>query len=175
MGTCLHPQDPKAQILRVNQAGEQGAVRIYQGQLAVLGRAPVGPLIHEMLAQEQAHLAKFNAQMQIWQVRKTVLEPLWSVAGFGLGALSALMGPRGAMACTVAIEEVIADHYRGQEQALGDEDPDLKALIVQCREEEESHRDIGLDNDAEQAPGYRLFSRLIKCGARLAIALSKRI
>lgn len=175
MNASLHDQDPQAQMLRVNQAGEQGAVRIYQGQLAVLGRAPAGPLIREMLAQEQEHLANFNAQMQRWQVRKTALEPLWSIAGFGLGALSALMGPRGAMACTVAIEEVICDHYRSQEQELGEEESDLKALIVKCRAEEEEHRDIGLAHDAEQAPGYRAFSALIKCGARLAIAISKRV
>lgn len=164
-------------MIRVNQAGEYGAVQIYKGQLSVLKKTAVKDTLQHMLDQEEEHLARFNEQVVQNQVRPTVLSPLWHKAGFALGALTALMGPKAAMACTVAVEEVIEEHYKDQEDFLGDKPQyaDLKALISKCREEELEHRDIGYDHDAAAAPAYPLLSRGIKAASKLAIWLSKRV
>jgi ubiquinone biosynthesis monooxygenase Coq7 len=178
------PGDPDraemlAQILRVDHAGEQGAVRIYEGQLAVLGKSPMGGVIRHMAAQEQRHLEAFNRLLPARQVRPTVLSPLWHVAGFALGAATALMGERAAMACTVAVEEVIDEHYAKQVAALerefGPDEAKLRDTIEEFRREEVAHRDEGLAHGAEQAPGYEVLSAAIKAGSRLAIWLSTRI
>lgn len=162
-----------AQIIRVNQAGEFGAVRIYQGQIQALRYTSYATTLEHMLEQEKAHLALFNEQLVSRKIRPTILSPLWSVTGFVLGYVTAKIDPKIAMACTVCVEEVIAAHYKQQESIL--EDGDLKQIITQCRQEEEEHHDIGIEHDALQAPGFRVFSPLIKAGTRLAIALSKRI
>jgi ubiquinone biosynthesis monooxygenase Coq7 len=164
-----------ARILRVDHAGEQGAVRIYEGQLAVLGSTGAGAVIRRMAAQEQRHLDAFNRILPQRQVRPTVLSPVWHVAGFALGAATALLGERAAMACTVAVEDVIDEHYAGQVAALGAREPELKTMIEEFRREEVAHRDEGLAHGAEQAPGYELLSAAIKAGSRLAIWLSTRI
>ncbi|MBF0326044.1 MAG: demethoxyubiquinone hydroxylase family protein [Alphaproteobacteria bacterium] len=174
------PGDPtKDQLidrfLRVNQAGELGAVRIYQGQRAVLGKGRHGPLLAHMAAQEQHHLDTFNRLIGERRTRPTVLAPLWHVAGFVLGAGTALLGERAAMACTVAVEETIDAHYAEQAAQLGEDEAPLKATIEQFRAEELEHRDIGLANEAEQAPGYPVLSTAIKTGCRIAIWLSERI
>lgn len=164
-----------ARMIRVDHAGEYGAQRIYQGQIAVLGETEIGPTLEHMAEQEQAHLAAFDRMIVERRVRPTLLHPLWHVAGFALGAGTALMGRRAAMACTVAVEEVIDEHYARQAEALGDDEPALKAKIEQFRAEEEEHRDIGLAHDAERAPAYRALTRVIKAGSRTAIWLSERI
>ena len=174
------PGDPSreemiARILRVDHAGEHGAVRIYEGQLAVLGATPAGAVIRRMADQEQRHLAAFDRMLPERQVRPTVLAPLWHVAGFALGAATALMGERAAMACTVAVEEVIDEHYAAQSAQLGAEEPELKTLIDDFRREEIEHRDEGLAHGAEQAPGYEVLRAAIKTGSRLAIWLSTRL
>jgi ubiquinone biosynthesis monooxygenase Coq7 len=174
------PGDPTreerlAQIIRVNQAGEFGAKRIYEGQLAVLGKTADGTIIKDMLKQEEQHLAKFNALVAERGVRPTALEPLWNVAGFALGAATALMGREAAMACTVAVEEVIGEHYAEQAAILGDNEPALKSTIEEFRQDELHHRDVSLENGAEQAPVYPVLTTAIKAGTRLAIWLSKRI
>ncbi|MCR6631545.1 MAG: demethoxyubiquinone hydroxylase family protein [Magnetospirillum sp.] len=164
-----------ARILRVDQAGELGAVRIYQGQRAVLGQGRHGPLLAKMAAQEQHHLDTFNRLISERRVRPTALSPLWHVAGFVLGAGTALLGERAAMACTVAVEEAIDEHYAGQAAQLGEDEADLKATIEIFRTEELEHRDIGLANEAEKAPAYPLLSGAIKTGCKLAIWLSERV
>jgi ubiquinone biosynthesis monooxygenase Coq7 len=164
-----------ARMIRVDHAGEYGAKRIYQGQLAVLGRGPKGDLIRHMQAQEQAHLDTFSAMVAKRRVRPTALLPLWHVAGFALGAATALLGERAAMACTVAVEEAIDAHYAAQAAALGEEEAELRGVIERFREEELEHRDIGLAHEAEQAPAYRLLSAAIKAGCRVAIAASERV
>lgn len=174
------PGDPTkdeliARILRVDQAGELGAVRIYQGQRAVLGRGRHGPLLAKMAEQEQHHLDTFNRLISERKVRPTILSPVWHVAGFMLGAGTALLGERAAMACTVAVEEAIDEHYAEQAAQLGDDEAPLKATIETFREEEIEHRDIGLANEAEKAPGYPVLSHAIKTGCKLAIWLSQRI
>lgn len=179
-GDDLMPGDPSkqellARIVRVNQAGEYGAVRIYQGQMAVLGKRPCAATLKHMTEQEQHHLDTFNKVMAERRIRPTVLTPLWHLAGFALGAGTALLGEKAAMACTVAVEEVIDEHYQEQSRRLGADETELKAVVEKFREEEVEHRDIGLAHGAEQAPGYALLSGAIKAGSKLAIWLSTRI
>ena len=174
------PGDPTARevverTIRVDHAGEYGAKRIYEGQLAVLGRTKYGPLIEHMKAQEQVHLDTFSRLIGERRVRPTALLPFWHVAGFALGAATALLGHRGAMACTVAVEEAIDEHYRAQEDILGDDEAALRADIARFRAEELEHRDTGLEHEAEQAPAYRLLSAAIKTGCKLAIKISERV
>lgn len=169
------PREKIERIVRVDHAGEYGAKRIYQGQLAVLGRGPKGDTIRHMQAQEQHHLDTFSAMIADRRVRPTVLLPFWHVAGFALGAATALLGERAAMACTVAVEEAIDEHYAAQASSLGDDEAALRQTIETFRAEEEEHRDIGLANEAEQAPAYGLLSRVIKAGCKVAIAVSERV
>ncbi|MGF6229297.1 ubiquinone biosynthesis monooxygenase Coq7 [Inquilinus ginsengisoli] len=164
-----------ARMIRVDQAGEYGAKRIYEGQLAVLGRGPKGPVIEHMAEQEREHLDTFDRLVTERGVRPTLLHPLWHVGAFAMGAATALLGDRAAMACTVAVEEVIDDHYARQAEALGEDEPELKAVIERFRVEEAEHRDIGLEHEAEQAPGYRLLSGAVKAATRTAIWLSERV
>jgi ubiquinone biosynthesis monooxygenase Coq7 len=171
----LTPREAIERIVRVDHAGEYGARRIYQGQLAVLGRGPAGPVLRQMKAQEQVHLDTFAELVTKRRVRPTALLPLWHVAGFALGAATALLGERAAMACTVAVEEAIDEHYAGQAAELGDDEADLRGRIEQFRAEELEHRDIGLAHGAEDAPGYRLLYNIIKGGCRAAIAISERV
>jgi 3-demethoxyubiquinol 3-hydroxylase len=170
-----HKDEQIARILRVDQAGELGAVRIYQGQRAVLGKGRHGPLLAKMAQQEQHHLDTFSRLISQRRVRPTALAPLWHVAGFALGAGTALLGERVAMACTVAVEEAIDEHYADQAKMLGEDEAELKATIETFRAEELEHRDIGLANEAEKAPGYPVLSAAIKTGCRLAIWLSERV
>jgi ubiquinone biosynthesis monooxygenase Coq7 len=166
----------RAAMLRVDQAGEYGATRIYAGQLAVLRRnCPEAKLIARMAAQEQRHLDRFNALMAERRVRPTVLQPLWNVAGFALGAATALMSEQAALACTDAVETEIDKHYSSQLAELGDEDPELAADIVEFRSEEVEHRDTARAAGATNAIGYPLLTAAIRAGCRVAIELSKRI
>ncbi len=161
-------------IVRVDHAGEFGAQRIYAGQLAVLGRHPSAKTIRHMKAQEERHLAAFEKLIVERRVRPTVLHPLWHVAGFALGAGTALLGEKAAMACTIAVEEVIDDHYRRQAEALDEDEAELKATIEEFRAEEEEHRDIGKDHGGEDAIGYPVMRAAIRAGSRAAIWLSER-
>ena len=165
-----------ARMLRVDQAGEYGATRIYAGQLAVMGsRGPHSAEIAHMASQEAAHLKRFDTLLAARRVRPTVLQPLWNVAGFALGAASALIGPQAAMACTVAIEEEIDRHYTAQLDVLQDSDPEFSELVVSFRDDERAHCDAALVAGAEQAPLYPLFTSAIRLGCRLAIRLSENL
>lgn len=165
-----------ARMLRVDQAGEYGATRIYAGQLAVLGdRNPIAAEIQHMAEQESAHREKFDALLAERGVRPTALQPFWDVAGFALGAATALIGPKAAMACTAAVETEIDRHYTQQLEELGADDPELSALIEQFRDDERAHRDAALAAGAEEAPGYTLLSGAIRLGCRVAIRLAEKI
>jgi 3-demethoxyubiquinol 3-hydroxylase len=170
------PTDIEAMI-RVDHAGEYGAVRIYEGQLAVLKRRKSASVetIQHMADQEQRHLKTFDRLVNERRVRPTALEPVWRVAGFALGAVTAAMGEKTAFACTAAVEEVIDEHYAAQVAALKDKDPALKATVEDFRADEAAHREEALKQGAEQAPGYKLLNETIKAGCRLAIKLSERI
>jgi len=167
-------------MIRVDHAGEYGAVRIYEGQLAVLRRRQgtersVATIAH-MAEQEQRHLKAFDKMINERRVRPTALEPVWRIAGFALGAATAAMGEKAAFACTAAVEEVIDEHYAAQIAALEDgKDPALKSAVEDFRADEAAHRDTALAAGAEQAPGYKLLCETIKAGCRIAIKLSERI
>lgn len=166
-------------MLRVDHAGEHGAVRIYEGQLAVLGASPAtrasATLIRKMAAQEEEHLETFDRLLNERGVRPTALAPVWHVAGFALGAATALMGEKAAMACTAAVEEVIDEHYARQEGALAGKDEEIGRIVSRFRAEECEHRDTAIEHGAKEAPGYPILSGLIKAGCRVAIRLSERI
>ncbi|GAB4145200.1 MAG: demethoxyubiquinone hydroxylase family protein [Sphingomonadales bacterium] len=169
------PEDV-ARMLRVDHAGEYGAARIYDGQLAVMGnRHPAAAHIRRMREQEIAHLERFDTLLNQRQVRPTLLAPLWHVAGFALGAATALAGPRAAMACTAAVEEAIDEHYAAQEQRLDGRDAELHDVVSRFRADENEHRDLAVSHGAEEVPGYPLLAGAIKAGCRLAIGLSKRL
>jgi ubiquinone biosynthesis monooxygenase Coq7 len=164
-----------AAMIRVDHAGEYGAVRIYEGQLAVLKDGPAAETIRRMAAEEQRHLDTFDRLIVERRVRPTALEPVWRLAGFALGEATALMGEKAAMACTAAVEEVIDEHYAGQIETLGDSDAELKSTVAAFRADEVAHRDTALASGAEDAPGYPVLREAIKAGCRLAIALSTRL
>ncbi len=163
-------------MVRVDQAGEYGAIRIYAGQLAVMGdRAPHAAEVRHMAEQEAEHRAKFDALLAERGVRPTALQPFWHLAGYALGAATALIGPKAAMACTAAVEQEIDKHYTDQLEALGDSDPELSGLIEAFREDERDHRATALAAGAEQAPAYPLLAGVIRLGCRAAIRLAERI
>ena len=166
-----------ASMIRVNQAGEYGAAQIYKGQLAVMGdNAPDSSAIHHMAEQEQRHLDAFDEMITNRGVRPTALQPFWQVAGYALGATTAMMGPRAAMACTAAVETEIDRHYQEQLDALDSEnEPELTRMIAEFREEELEHKATAIASGAEDAPGYPVLSAAIRLGCRVAIGLSKRI
>ena len=164
------------EIIRVDHAGEYGATRIYDGQIAIFGKnSKIGKTIQHMADQEQEHIEKFNELLVEKRVRPTVLLPLWSVAGFALGAGTALMGEKAAMACTVAVEKVIGEHYKEQQHLLEDDEKELKKTIAKFEKDELEHHDIGLEHDAENAPGYKIMTKVIEIGCKTAIAISKKI
>ena len=174
------PGDPSARerlerMIRVDHAGEFGAKHIYAGQLRVLGRGPKGDTLRHMQAQEQHHLDTFSGMIADRRVRPTALLPLWRVAGYALGAITAAMGERAAMACTVAVEEAIDEHYAEQAASLDDDEAALREVIEAFRAEELEHRDIGLANEAELTIGYGVLTRVIKAGCKAAIAVSERV
>lgn len=165
-----------AEMVRVDHAGEYGAARIYAGQLAILGRKHrLSPVIRHMAGQEQRHLETFDRIVNERRVRPSLLSPLWHAGGYALGAATALMGERAAMACTAAVEEVIGKHYQDQRDRLGDSDPELAAIIVEFQADEAGHEQTAIAHGAEEMPGYGLFAGAIRTGCRLAIALAKKI
>jgi ubiquinone biosynthesis monooxygenase Coq7 len=174
------PGDPTSRkilerIIRVDHAGEYGAQRIYQGQIDVLGRGPRGDVLRHMQAQEQHHLDTFAGLIAERRVRPTALLPLWHLAGYALGAVTAAMGERAAMACTVAVEEAIDEHYQAQAASLGPDEAPLRDTIEKFRGEELEHRAIGIEHEAERAFGYRVMRAMIKGGCKVAIAVSERV
>lgn len=177
--TARRPGDAKADsraMLRVDHAGEYGATRIYAGQLAVMGdRSPAARAIAGMATQEARHRKRFDAMIVERGVRPTLLQPVWNVAGFALGAVTAAIGPKAAMACTEAIETEIDRHYGEQLDQLGEDDPELSETIAEFRAEELEHRDAAIAHGAHDALAYPVLTGAIRLGCRLAIALSKRI
>jgi len=165
-----------ASMIRVDQAGEYGATRIYAGQLAVLrANAPESKLIARMAAQEERHLKRFDQLVAERRVRPTALQPFWNIAGFALGAATALLSEKAALACTDAVETEIDRHYSAQLADLGDQDPELAGDIAEFRAEELEHRDTAREAGAAQAIGYPLLTAAIRAGCRVAIGLSKRL
>jgi len=172
----LSKEELIARIIRVDQAGEYGAKRIYEGQLSVLSGTKDEPVLREMADTEVVHLDTFNKIMVERRVRPTVLAPLWHFAGFALGAGTALMGREAAMACTVAVEEVIEEHYSHQAaQLASEEEPEILEIIERFRKDEAEHKETALLEGAENAPGYPVLASAVKSCSRVAIWLSERI
>jgi ubiquinone biosynthesis monooxygenase Coq7 len=168
-----------AEMLRVDHAGEYGAVAIYRGQRAVFGALPhkekIAHQIEKMEAGESEHLETFDRLLAERKVRPTLLAPFWNAAGFGLGAATALMGEKAAMACTEAVEDVIEGHYAKQAEALDATNPDLAAMIRKFRDDELEHKKTAEEAGAAEAPGYSLLSAAIKLGCRAAIRIAEKV
>lgn len=173
-----HITDEMKSMIRVNQAGEYGAARIYAGQLAILKGTPVEETLTEMAAQEAVHLQKFNRLVIENQVRPTILQPLWHVGGYALGMITAIMGEKAAHACTIAVEEVIDEHYQAQLEQLAKTagvNAPLAELIEECRQDELAHKETAIDLGGQEAPAYDFLTSTIKTISRTAIWLSSRI
>ncbi len=168
-----------AELLRVDHAGELAAVQIYRGQRAVFEGAPgrdgIAADLAEMESQEAVHLKRFDDILTERRVRPTLLAPVWRVAGYALGAGTALMGEKAAHACTEAVESVIEQHYADQIAEVAGRDPELAAELTQFREEELAHHDHAVEHGAREAPGYGLLSAVIKAGCRAAIRISEKV
>jgi ubiquinone biosynthesis monooxygenase Coq7 len=168
-----------AQMLRVDHAGELGAVHIYRGQRAVLGDAPgrasLAATLADMEDHEARHLARFDELLSHRRVRPTLLAPLWRAAGFALGAGTALMGEKAAHACTDAVESVIEAHYADQVAEIAALEPELAGELSQFRDDELDHQRQAIEGGARDAPGARLLSAVIRAGCRAAIKISERI
>lgn len=162
-------------ILRVDHAGETAAAKIYDGQLAILKNTPVGPTIQHMKDQEQEHLDTFNELLVENDTRPTALLPLWNIMGFGLGVASAMLGEKAAMACTIAVEEVIGEHYAKQAEILDEDHNDLKTTLMKFRDDELDHLETGVEHDGKNAPGYELMKAVVQMGCRTAIKISEKI
>ena len=164
------------EIIRVDHAGEYGATRIYEGQIAIFGKdSKIGKTIQHMADQEKEHIEKFEELIVSERVRPTALLPLWNIAGYALGAGTAIMGEKAAMACTVAVEKVIGEHYEEQIKLLQEDQKKLKSTIKKFAADELEHHDIGIAHDAESTPGYKVLTKIIEIGCKTAIAVSKKI
>ena len=168
-----------AEILRVDHAGELGAVHIYRGQRAVLGGSKgherIAGQLEEMEGHEAVHLARFDELLNEHQVRPTVMTPLWRAAAFTLGVGTALLGEKAAHACTEAVENVIEQHYASQIAELEGRDPELAAELSKFRDEELAHRDHAVEEGAREAPGYPILSAVIRAGCKAAIKISEKL
>lgn len=168
-----------AEILRVDHAGELGAVHIYRGQTAVFSRARGGERMAADMAEheagEQVHLSAFDDILTREGVRPTALTPLWRAAGFTLGAVTALMGEKAAHACTEAVESVIEQHYGEQIAEIAEREPELARELQRFRDDEIEHRDHAVAEGAREAPGYAVLSAVVKAGCRAAIKVSEKL
>ena len=162
-------------FLRVDHAGERAAQQIYKGQLAVLANHEMADEIRHMMDQEVEHLETFDSLLNERQVRPSLLDPLWGAAGFTLGVVTAAMGPRAAMACTIAVEEVIGEHYQKQADILGEDERELQATVERFRDEELEHRDIAVEHDGREARHYSLLRKVIQRGCRTAIKIAEKV
>ena len=176
--TLRNPRTSRHDIerfLRVDHAGERAAQQIYKGQLAVLANHEMADEIRHMMDQEVEHLETFDSLLNERQVRPSLLDPLWGAAGFTLGVVTAAMGPKAAMACTIAVEEVIGEHYQKQADILGEDERELKAKVEKFRDEELEHRDIAVEHDGREARHYSLLRKVIQRGCRTAIKIAEKV
>ena len=163
------------EYIRVDHAGERAAQQIYRGQLVVLGQHEMGDEIRHMMEQEVEHLETFDTLINERKVRPSFLDPVWGAAGFALGLVTAAMGPKAAMACTIAVEEVIGEHYQKQAENLGSDEASLKKTIERFRDEELEHRDIAVDYKGREARHYKMLHDVIQKGCRTAIKIAEKI
>jgi len=167
------------EIIRVDHAGERGAIKIYEGQLLALKTIKqdenLKNIIEEMKNHEKEHLEYFENQIQKRSIKPTYLLPLWDLMGISLGFGTALLGKKAAMLCTASVEEVIEDHYQGQLEKIGDDEKDLKEKIKKFKGDETDHKNIAYESGATNSGIYSLMDKVIKTGSRIAITISEKI
>ena len=167
------------EIIRVDHAGERGAIKIYQGQLLALKTLKKDEVlkdkIEEMKEHEKEHLEYFEKEIQRRKIKPTYLLPLWDVMGITLGFSTALLGKKAAMLCTASVEEVIEDHYENQLKKLGNDEMVLKAKIEKFKKEEVNHKNIAYELGATNKGIYSIMDKVIKTGSKIAITISEKI
>ena len=167
------------EIIRVDHAGERGAIKIYEGQLLALSTfrkdEKLKKLIKDMKEHEKEHFEYFDKEIQKRNIKPTIFLPLWDLLGVTLGFGTTLLGPKAAMLCTASVEEVIEDHYEDQLKKLGNDEMILKNKIEKFREDEVNHKNIAYDSGATNTGIYSVMDKLIKTGSRIAITISEKI
>ena len=167
------------EIIRVDHAGERGAIKIYEGQLLALKTIKqdnaLKDKIEEMKEHEKEHLEYFEKEIQKRKIKPTYLLPLWDLMGVGLGFGTALLGKKAAMLCTASVEEVIEDHYQNQLKRLGEDEKDLKAKIEKFKGDEINHKNIAYESGATNKGIYSIMDKVIRAGSRIAITISEKI
>ena len=167
------------EIIRVDHAGERGAIKIYEGQLLALKTIKqdksLEEKIEEMKEQEKEHLEYFEREIQKRKIKPTYFLPLWDVMSITLGFGTALLGKKTAMLCTASVEEVIEDHYQNQLKKLGNDEAALKAKIEKFKDDEVDHKNIAYETGATNKGLYSIMDKVIKTGSRIAITISEKI
>ena len=167
------------EIIRVDHAGERGAIKIYEGQLLALKTVKqdedLKNVIEEMKEQEKKHLEYFEKEIQKRKIKPTYLLPVWDLMGVTLGFGTALLGKKAALLCTASVEEVIEVHYKNQLKKLGNDEMDLKAKIGKFKEDEVNHKNIAYDSGATNKGFYSIMDKVIRAGSRIAITISEKI
>ena len=167
------------EIIRVDHAGERGAIKIYEGQLLALKTIKqdndLKDKIEEMKEQEKEHLEYFEKEIQKRKIKPTYLLPLWDVMGVALGFGTALLGKKAAMLCTASVEEVIEDHYQNQLKKLGNDEMDLKTKIEKFKGDEVNHKNMAYESGATNKGLYSIMDKVIRTGSRIAITISEKI
>ena len=166
-------------IIRVNHAGERGAIKIYEGQLLALGTIKqdknLRKIIEEMKEQEKEHLEYFEKEIQKRKIKPTYLLPLWDLMGISLGFGTALLGKKATMLCTASVEEVIEDHYENQLRKIGEDEKELKAKIEKFKGDEINHKNIAYESGASKIGLYSIMDKIIRTGSKIAITISEKI
>tara|TARA_B100000941_G_scaffold271375_1_gene230033 strand:- start:199 stop:732 length:534 start_codon:yes stop_codon:yes gene_type:complete len=167
------------EFIRVDHAGERGAIKIYEGQLlalkTIMKNDDLKNKIEEMKLHEEEHAQYFDKEIKKRNIKPTKLLPLWDLLGVGLGFGSTILGNKAAMLCTASVEEVIDEHYQSQINKLGDDEKELKKKIIKFREDELHHKDIAYENGASKDGLYSILDKIIKTGSRIAITISEKI
>ena len=167
------------EFIRVDHAGERGAVKIYEGQLLALNtlvkNENLKKKIEEMKIHEKEHSEFFESEIKKRKIKPTKFLPLWDLLGVGLGFGSALLGKKAAMLCTASVEEVIDKHYQNQIDQLGSDEKNLKDKIIKFREDELHHKDIAYNEGASKKGLYSIMDKIIKTGSKIAINISEKV
>ena len=167
------------EIIRVDHAGERGAIKIYEGQLLALSTIKqdknLKKIIEEMKEHEKEHLEYFEKEIQKRKMKPTYLLPLWDLMGVSLGFGSALLGKKATLLCTASVEEVIEDHYENQLGKIGEDEKDLKTKIEKFKGDEANHKNIAYESGASRTGIYSIMDKIIRTGSKIAITISEKI
>ena len=167
------------EFIRVDHAGERGAIKIYEGQLLALNtlvkNESLKKIIEEMKNHEKEHLDFFSKEIKKRKIKPTKLMPLWDLLGVGLGFSSVIMGKKATMLCTASVEEVIDEHYQNQINEINNDEKNLKEKIKKFRDDEIHHKNIAYDNGASKEGLYSILDKIIKTGSKVAISISEKI